>query len=220
MALVIIAEGGRSWPDAPGQSPCEGSCGPEDIHAWGRRLRAEVHASNTYRGQLAPAGQWIGPAAQQLDAEIQTWQATADEAADTSFYDTPAGQASALFQGGYSAVIGDLASEIAQGIELNNRARVMVWEHSQAQKPTPKPGPKPVECPPGYTPVLITQPGGTVVQVCQGPAPDPEPPPPQPEPEPGGGGLVLLAVAAGVGALVIYAKRGTISSSVLRSFQK
>jgi hypothetical protein len=229
MPLVIIAEGGRSWPEAQGQSPCDGFCGPEDIHAWGRRVAAEVHASNTYLSELAPGGQWLGPAAQQLGAEILAWQPGAINASDTAFYDTPAGQAAAMVQGGYSAVIDDLAAVIAQGIELNNRARVMAWEASQAQEPAPKPRPKPVECPPGYTPVSITEPDGTIVQFCQGTAPQPEPPPPQPDPGPdedqddggGGGGLLLfLGLAAGVGALALYSKRGTISGKILHSFRK
>jgi hypothetical protein len=221
--LVIIAEGGRSWPEAPGQSPCDGFCGPEDIHAWGRRLAAEVHASNNHLSQLAPAGQWLGPAAQVLASQISAWQPGAIQTADTTFYGTPAGQAAALAMGGYMAVIQEIVEQIEQGIGLNNRARVMVWEASQAHEPQPKPAPKPIQCPPGYTPVSLTQEDGTVVQFCQGAEPEPEPPPPQPEPESepesSGGLLLFLGLVAGVGALALYSKRGTISSSVLRSMK-
>ena len=221
MPLVIIAEGGRSWPEAPGLSPCDGFCGPEDIDAWGRRLATEVHASNNYLSQLAPAGQWLGPAAAVLGGQISGWQPGAIDAADTTFYSTPPGQAAAMAMGGNIAVIQGIVEEIEQGIGLNNRARVMVWEASQAHEPDPQPAPQPIQCPAGYTPVSITQPDGAVVQFCQGSAPEPEPAPPQPEPEPesSGGLLLFLGLVAGVGALALYSKRGTISSGVLRSMK-
>lgn len=139
MPVIIVAEGGRTWPEGPGADPCDGFCGPEDTHAWGRRLYKEVGDGNTALQSLAPGGQWLGPAAESLAGEIEQWQDGAREDADTSFYDTTAGAAFALAQGGYGNVIDDLAVNIEQGMALNNRARVMAFEAGQGPEPEPVP---------------------------------------------------------------------------------
>lgn len=137
--MIIVAEGGRTWPEGPGADACDGFCGPEDVHAWGRRLSKEVGDGNTALVSLAPGGQWLGPAVESLADDIDTWQDGARDDADTSFYDTPAGAAFALAQGGFINVIRDLAASIEEGMALNNRARVMAFEAGQGPEPEPTP---------------------------------------------------------------------------------
>ena len=137
--MIIVAEGGRTWPEAPGADPCDGFCGPEDVHAWGDRLQQEVNAGDVALSSLSPGAQWLGPAAQSLAGDIDTWQNGARDDADTSFYETPAGAAFALAQGGFINVIRDLAASIEEGMGLNNRARVMAFEAGQGPEPEPVP---------------------------------------------------------------------------------
>jgi hypothetical protein len=242
MAKVIIAEGGRSWPKAPGADPCGNDwndvCGPEDINAWGRRLTAEANAANNHLSGLAPAGYWIGPVAESLAAEINAWRPIAAEWADTDYWDTPQGAAHALAAyGGWMGVIQEITDRIALGIDLNNRARVMIWEASQ-QPPAPDPesepdpdlppyGPEPpppeIDCPPGYTPVWITQPDGTVMQFCQGQGGDPVHPDQldaEGKPKGGGGGLIALGAVLVLGGVLLYSNRGSISGSILSGLRK
>jgi hypothetical protein len=201
-------------------------CGPEDIDAWGRRLSIEIEASDVHLAQLAPGGNWIGSAAQNLADEIQTWQVSAREWANTDYWRTPAGLAEATVKYGgpgrnpYTGVVGEIARMVEAGIALNNRARVMIWEASQQTQPEPAPAPAPLVCPEGFVPVSITQPDGSVLQFCQGISPGPVPPEQLETPDEGGDGLLLIVGAAAVlGAWYFYSNRGTISGKILRGLR-
>ncbi len=223
MPNVLIAEGGRWYPEYPCGPDWNDVCGPDDVDAWGRRLTAEIHGAHLHLAQLSPAGEWMGSAAPALAAEISTWMAEAREWADTDHWHTPVGFGHSAAYGGFEGVVQEVAGRIDQGINLNNRARLMIWDHSQKPAPDPKPLPESIVCPEGYTAVLITQTDGSIIQFCQGAGPQPVHQDDLPDPNVSSAGtssLVLLGLAAGLGALTLYSKRGTISSSVLRNFRK
>jgi hypothetical protein len=234
---VIIAEGGRSWPPAEGQHPCGNAptdtCGIDDVRAWTQRLKAEIKAGSSHIGQLSTGGQWIAVLAPDLAAEITAWQARARDWTDAEYWESAPGVAQLMGSfNGYLGVIEAIVGQIAEGMELNQRARVMIWEASltPAEEPDVEPDPPigppaPLECPEGYTAVFVRQSDGTVVQLCQGRGDAPVTPEDADqgkghEEGGGGGGLVLLGLGLAGLAWYVYANRGSISGRVLASLRK
>ena len=98
-----------------------------------------------------------------------------------------------IAHGGDAGVIDEQIERIRIGDELATLGQAMIFQARPL--PVPPPDPNPVPLPP---------------------VPEPEPTPE----EENGGLFAALAVGATLGAVVLYAKRGTISSGILRSMRR